>query len=127
MKRAIEKGAEFYLRRKLFEEGDEYEPWLRFHYPNHYFYDVLVGLDIITQLGFSDDRRLGPAVGILRKRRQPDGTWIMDRVHPDIGPGTKIHPHIEEISPLIIEPAGKPSKWITLKALTVLKRIADAH
>ncbi len=127
MTQAIEKGAEFYLERKLIEEGEKYEPWFRFHYPNHYFYDILVGLDIITQLGFSDDRRLRPAVEILRKKRQPDRTWILDRVHPDIGPGTKIHPDIVDIAPLVIEPAGKPSKWITLKALTVLKRTAEAQ
>jgi hypothetical protein len=31
------------------------------------------------------------------------------------------------IKPLVIEPPGKPSKWITLKALTVLKRTDEAH
>jgi hypothetical protein len=35
--RAVERGAEFYLERKLFEEGRPYPPWLRLHYPNHYF------------------------------------------------------------------------------------------
>lgn len=127
MAQAIEKGAEFYLQRELFEEGEEYVPWLRFHYPNHYFYDILVGLDILTQLGFSGDRRLRPALEILRKKRQPGGTWMLDMVHPDIGPRTKIHPDVKEIRPLVIEEAGKPSKWITLKVLTVLKRTDEAH
>ncbi|HYS99584.1 MAG TPA: hypothetical protein VEO20_02860 [Thermoplasmata archaeon] len=127
MAQAIERGAEFYLERKLFEEGRRYAPWFRFHYPNHYFYDILVGLDIITQLGFSGDRRLTPALDVLREKRRRDGTWIVDRVHPDIGPGTKIHPDVKKIKPLVIEPPGKPSKWITLKALTVLKRTDEAQ
>jgi hypothetical protein len=124
MTRAIARGAEFYLERKLFEEGENYPPWFRFHYPNHYFYDILLGLDMITQLGFGDDRRLRPALEILRKKRLPNGTWMMDATHPDIGPGTMIHPDAKEISPLSVEPVREPSKWITLKALTVLKRTA---
>jgi len=127
MEQAIEKGAEFYLERKLVEEGRKYAPWSRFHYPNHYYYDVLVGLDILTRLGFSGDRRLGPALGILRDKRQGDGRWLMDKAHPDVGPGISIGPDPKKIEPLVVEPQGKPSKWITLKALSVLKRTGDAH
>jgi hypothetical protein len=123
IEQAISKGAEFYLERKLFEEGRRYPPWLRLHYPNHYFYDILVGLDVLTQLGFADDRRLRPALEILEKKRRADGTWLMDRAHPDVGPGTTIHPDKEKIKPLVIEEPGKPSKWITFKALRVLKRV----
>ncbi len=127
MVRAVERGAEFYLDRKLFSEGRKYEPWLRFHYPNHYFYDVLVGLDLVTQLGFAGDRRLDPALEILRKKRRADGTWILDKLHPDLGAGIKVYPDPKKVKPLVIEPAGKPSKWITLKALCVLKRVDQAR
>lgn len=127
MERAVAKGAEFYLERRLFREGRKYAPWFRLHYPHHYYYDILVGLDILTQLGFSEDRRLRPALNLLREKRRPDGTWMLDRVHPDIEPGTKINPDVKRIKPLVIESPGKPSKWITLKALTVLKRTDAAH
>ena len=127
MARAIEKGAEFYLERKLFEEGPKYAPWFRLHYPHHYYYDILVGLDVLTQLGFSDDRRLRPARDLLRAKRRGDGTWALDRVPPDVGPGMKIYSDMKKVRPLVIEPAGPPSKWITLKALTVLKRIGEAR
>ena len=126
MTRAIESGAEFYLERKLFEEGPRYAPWLRLHYPNHYFYDVLLGLGILTQLGFSDDRRLRPALELLLEKRRPDGTWLLDRTHPDVGPGTRFNPGVRRTRPLVIEPAGRPSKWVTLKALTALKRAGKA-
>jgi len=126
MESAISRGAEFYLERKLFEEGRPYAPWLRLHYPNHYYYDILVGLDVLTQLGYADDRRLRPALKLLTDKRQRDGTWLMDRLHPDIGPRTTIHPDKEKIKPLVIEKPGAPSKWITLKALRVLKRVGEA-
>ena len=127
MERAVEKGAEFYLERKLFEEGKRYAPWFRFHYPNHYFYDVLVGLDVLTQLGYSGDRRLGAALKLLQSKRRRDGSWLMDRVHPDLGRGIEVYSDPKKVKPLVIEPAGKPSKWITLKALTVLKRVDESR
>lgn len=126
MERAIARGAEFYLERKLFEEGRRYAPWFRFHYPNHYYYDVLVGLDTITQLGYGSDRRLRPALEILRKKRLANGSWLMDRLHPDVGPGMISPREMKQIRPLVIEPPEKPSKWITLKALTVLKRTNES-
>jgi hypothetical protein len=125
MEDAIARGAEFYLEHKLFEEGRPYPPWLRLHYPNHYYYDFLVGLDVLTQLGYAGDRRLRPALEILQDKRQSDGRWLMDRLHPDIGPKTTIHPDKKKIKPLVIEAPGKPSKWITLKALRVQKRVEE--
>ncbi len=121
MGRAIARGAEFYLARRLFREGRRYAPWFRFHYPTHYYYDVLVGLDVLTRLGYGGDRRLGPALRVLRGKRRGDGTWLLDRVHPDQVPETA-----RKLKPLALERAGEPSKWITLTALRVLKRVEDA-
>jgi hypothetical protein len=123
MDRAIDRGAEFYLRRELMKEGTRYDPWFRFHYPNHYLYDVLVGLDVLTQLGYGGDRRLRRALDLLETKRQRDGTWLLDRQHPDLGPGLKIYSDMSKVRPLVVERAGRPSKWITLKALNVLKRV----
>ncbi len=126
MDEAISRGAEFYLERKLFEEGKPYAPWLRLHYPNHYFYDILVGLDVLTQLGIGGDRRLQPARKILTEKRRGDGTWLMDRSHPDVGPRIIMPAEKKKYKPLVIEEPGKPSKWITLKALRVLKSVRGA-
>ncbi len=127
MDRAIETGAEFYLKRELLHDGRTYVPWSRLHYPNHYFYDVLVGLDVLTRLGFGGDPRLRPALELLHAKRRHDGTWILDKVHPDVGAGVRIAPPTMKVRPLEIEPAGQPSKWITLTALRVLKRVDDAQ
>ncbi len=125
MERAISRGAEFYLERKLFEEGRRYAPWFRFHYPTHYYYDVLVGLDVLTGLGYVGERRLEPALQILREKRRRDGSWVLDQVHPDEGSRSNSGA-ARRVKPLALERAGEPSKWITLTALRVLKRVEDA-
>jgi hypothetical protein len=128
IERSIARGAEFYLERKLFEEGKRYDPWFRFHYPNHYYYDILIGLDLLTYLGYADDKRLGPALKLLKEKRQSDGTWVLDKVHPDLGSGTSESSFGVEkgVKPFSLEKAGSPSKWITLTVLRVLKRVEDA-
>ncbi len=129
IERSIARGAEFYLERKLFQEGrGKYAPWFRFHYPHHYYYDILIGLDLLTKLGYADDKRMGPALKILRDKRQTDGTWWLDKVHPDLGPGVVESPFgiDESVKPFALEEAGGPSKWITLLALRVLKRVEES-
>ncbi len=46
----------------------------------------------------------------------------MDRLHPDVT-GPKAAQYRTGVTPLRIEEAGRPSKWITLRALRVLKRV----
>lgn len=130
MKLAVERGAEFFLERELHKQGDRYEPWYRFHYPIHYYYDILVGLDFMTSLGYSDDKRLEFAVSLLKKKRRPDGRWNLDSINPDPdspqGKWDKLHPK-QASTPFALERAGEPSKMITLKALIVLKRLGSGH
>lgn len=125
MKSAVERGAEFYLERRLSRQGARYAPWLRFHFPYHYYYDVLVGLDFMTALGYADDSRMGPALSLLRRKRK-DGRWNLDAVHPDYDNDGKWPrwwaEYRDRYRPFALEQAGSPSKMITLKALTVLKR-----
>lgn len=128
MKEVVEKAAEFYLQRELHKQGDHYEPWFRFHYPNHYYYDLLVGLDFMTALGYGSDPRLGHAVDVLKKKRRRDGKWFLDAVHPDVEGGMadfyKQHPkHMP--TPFAVEAVGQPSKMITLRAKVVLNRIEN--
>ena len=125
IKRSIEKGAEFYLGHELFKQGRPYLPWLRFHYPVHYYYDVLVGLDVLTSLGYADDKRLKPALNVLAKKRLSDGSWALDAVHPDIGSGAGYRFRVRP-KRFALEEEGRPSKWITLTALRVLKRVDEA-
>jgi hypothetical protein len=117
IKRAVERGAEFYLKRELHKEGKRYDPWYRFHFPEQYYYDLLVGLDFVTALGYGSDKRLSYAVDLLKQKRRPDGKWNLEAVHPD---GTR---YTRPPTPFSLEQVGEPSKMITLKALKVLRRI----
>ena len=121
VERAIERGTEFYLDRRLFREGrTPYAPWFRLHYPVHYFYDLLVGLDVLTALGYGDDPRMRPALGRLEGMRNRDGSWNMDALHPDSeDPEYRTR---GPFYPLGLEVPGRPSLWITTTALIVLKR-----
>jgi hypothetical protein len=126
MKDAVEKAAEFYLQRELYKQGDHYDPWYRFHYPLHYYYDLLVGLDFMTALGYGNDRRLSHAISVLKEKRRPDGKWNLDAVHPDVEGGMadwyKKNPK-RAPTPFALERPGEPSKIITMKALQVLSRV----
>jgi hypothetical protein len=123
IKRAVERGVEFYLSRELYRQGERYEPWFRFHYPEHYYYDLLVGLDFLSALGYGSDRRLKYATSFLMEKRNTEGNWNLDAVHPDVeGSVAKWYRKWPPV-PLALEQVGQPSKMITLKALRVLKRI----
>jgi hypothetical protein len=124
VRRSLERGAEFFLDRHLMYEGKvRYPPWFRIHYPNHYYYDVLVGLRILTRLGYGADRRLAPAVRWLRSKRRRDGTWALDAAHPDLDPERGGYSMRRPTFPMILEPLNEPSQWATVEALSVLARV----
>jgi hypothetical protein len=126
MARCVAQAAEFYLERELYRQGEPYEPWNRFHWPMHYYYDLLVGLDCLTALGYGSDSRLGHALDVLRKQQRSDGRWEMGppQTDPD-AEGAKWFADnpSKRPRPLIFETPGAPSKMITLRALTVLSRV----
>jgi len=119
MKQAIERGAEFLLMHRLYKaDHHRYKvinrQWLRFSFPWFYGYDILRGLSVLTKLDYIDDERLTDAVGVLIKKRRSDGTWLLDS-----SPLGRMQTNIESVS--------KPSKWITLNALKVLKRLYQTN
>ncbi|HYA11314.1 MAG TPA: hypothetical protein VEH10_06585 [Thermoplasmata archaeon] len=130
--RAAAQGAEFFLDRALLHEGrGSYAPWLRLHYPTHYYYDLLVGLTMLVRLGYADDRRLRPALARLEARRRPDGSWALDALHPDVeGPDllryTAAYVDHRPFYPFALEMPGLPSRWITAGALEVLRACGRA-
>lgn len=122
VQRAVERGAQFYLERHLLEEGDApYAPWRRLHFPAHYYYDVLVGLDVLTRLGYGADPRLEPALRLLESKRDAEGRWALEAMHPDLPPGEEYRPSLP-LFPFCLELPGWPSRWITVAALAVLRR-----
>ena len=123
---AIARGVEWLLQQEL-GMRDAYAPWRRLHFPRHYYYDVLVGLDLATELGDPRDKRLAPALDVLRDLRDAEGRWWLEAHHPDIGVGSDYTPHWPEekrpVRPLVVDEAGAPSRWLTLAAMRVLGRV----
>jgi hypothetical protein len=110
-------GEEYLLERNLFRRLSTGEPadeeFLSFLYPCRWQYDILRALDYFrSAAALSDaapDPRLGEAVDHVRSKRLADATWLLDRSLPgrvwfdmDDGP-------------------GKPSRWVTLRAMRVLR------
>lgn len=126
IKRSVEWGAEFYLDRQLYREGHrKYEPWFRFHYPVHYYYDLLVGLDTLTALGYyTDNKHLKFARDLLSGKKRHDGRWLLEAIHPDIPPDDPYQP-TPPVYQFALEQVGEASKWISFLALRVLRRLGD--
>lgn len=116
---AIETGVDFLLGRDPaqadYPMGYSTKPsrsWFQFGYPIAYVTDVLQNLDVLTALGYGKDPRLAGAVDLLLSKRDDRGRWKLEYTY-----NGKTWVDIEE--------KGKPSKWVTLRALRVLKRISD--
>lgn len=110
-------GEEYLLERRLFRRRSTGEPaderFLAFVHPSRWRYDVLRALDHFRSAaaltGAAPDPRLGEAVAHVRSRRSADGTWPLDwrlprRVWFEVDDGP-----------------GRPSRWVTLRALRVLR------
>jgi hypothetical protein len=111
-------GEEYLLERGLFRRkstGEVVNPeYLDFAFPYYWHYDVLRALDYFRRSGAEPDSRLAEAVQIVRSKRQPDGRWLLDRVHPG-----RVHFALEGDAGGA-GGAGEPSRWNTLRALRVL-------
>lgn len=105
-------GEEYLLERGLFRRkstGDVVRPsYLEFAFPHYWHYDVLRALDYFRDAGADPDPRMGEAIELVRAKRQTDGRWLLDRLHPGA-----VHLDLEE--------AGTPSRWNTLRAVRVLR------
>jgi len=112
VRRAIEQGVEYFLRHHIYKKSHDLTKiskpgWVKFGFPLMYQDDVLEILEIFGRLKVKD-RRLEEAVALVERKRNQEGKWILENTFN----GRFVAD---------IEQKGKPSKWITLKALKVLK------
>lgn len=85
--------------------------WFKFGYPIAYVTDVLQNLEALALLGHGRDPRLANALQLVLSKQDAEGRWKME-----YGYNGKTW--------VDIETKGKPSKWVTLRALRVLKAAA---
>jgi len=110
--RARRRGEEYLLSRGLMRRASTGElidaDFQLFSYPTGYHYDVLRALDYLRSVGGTPDPRMSEAVQVVRDRQLADGTWALDALYTE---------HID----VSYEAVGAPSRWITLRALRVLR------
>lgn len=110
---ARHRAEEYLLQRRLLwrrSDGAVIDPrFAMLSYPVRWFYDVLRGLDHF-RLVDRRDPRLADAVEMLRAKRLPNGLWPLENTHEG--------PTLFEMER---EAEGFPSRWVTLRALRVLR------
>jgi hypothetical protein len=114
MEQAIQIGVEFLFSRDPVRADYPYtgrvnSTWFKLGFPLSYWSDVLETTAVLADLGYGNDPRLKHAIQFILGKQDGQGRWklenTMNRMWVDI------------------EKKGEPSKWVTLRALRVLKRV----
>jgi hypothetical protein len=87
--------------------------WFRLGFPSGYVTDVLQVLEALCAAGAPGDPRLGPAIAWLLDQQVSPGRWANRYAY-----GGKMV--------VDIDVPGRPSRWVTLRALRVLQTVARA-
>jgi hypothetical protein len=85
--------------------------WFKLGFPSGYVADVLQNLEVLCELGFAHDPRLARAIDWVYRKQDGEGRWRNEYAY-----NGKTWSDIE--------PQGKPSKWVTLRACRVLRAAA---
>jgi hypothetical protein len=114
IRQAIELGSEFLFSADLSKANFPFTErvsaaWFKFGFPLSYWSDVLETSAVLVDLGYGDDSRLSGVLALIRSKQDKQGRWILENT-------------LNGKMWVDIEAKGLPSKWITLRALRVLKR-----
>jgi hypothetical protein len=85
--------------------------WWKFGFPVFYVTDLLQNVEALVALGYGGDPRLANALKIIREKQDSQGRWLMEY---DYTGKTWIDFGVKK----------QPNKWVTLRALRVLKAVA---
>ncbi len=84
--------------------------WWKFGFPVFYVTDLLQIVEALVGLGYGHDPRLENALDLIRQKQDAEGRWALEydytgKTWVDFGP------------------KKQPNKWVTLRALRVLKEV----
>lgn len=121
LQRAVDAGLDFLLSRDpavadypMGYADKASRSWFRFGFPVFYVTDVLQNLEVLTRFGLGADPRLEGAIQLLLSQQDKHGRWALRY-------------HYTGKTWVDVEEKGRPSKWVTLRALRVLKRVAETQ
>lgn len=118
IERAIETGVEFLFSTDpalaAYPTRTDEKPsrnWWKFGFPVFYITDLLQNVEVLAQLGFGHDPRLSHALDLIRAKQDDQGRWPLEysyagKTWGDFGA------------------KDRPNKWVTLRALRVLKQVS---
>lgn len=118
VRQAIEVGTDFLLSHDLATANFPYterisSAWFKFGFPLSYWSDILETTDVLVDCGYGNDSRLAEVFQLILGKQDEQGRW-------------KLENSLNGKMWVDIERKGQPSKWITLRALRVLKRAGKA-
>jgi hypothetical protein len=117
IKKAIKQGAEFFFgidpatAQYPTRTGDKpSRNWWKFGFPVFYVTDLLQLAEALVGLGYGHDSRLSSILDIVREKQDPHGRWLLEydytgKTWVDFGK------------------KKEPNKWVTLRALRVLRAV----
>ena len=119
--RAVEQGVDFLLSRDPAvadypmpaRDSKPSSSWFKLGFPSGYVTDVLQNLQALAELGQAGDPRLARAVDWVLQQQDAHGRW-----HNRYAYNGK--------TTVDVEHQGDPSKWVTLRACTLLKAVDEA-
>lgn len=114
VKRAIKVGADFLLSRDPAAADYPYTrrvstTWFKLGFPLSYWADVLENVAVLVNLGYGNDPRLENALEFILSKQDDQGRW-------------KLANSLNGKMWIDIEKRGRPSKWVTLRVLRMLKQ-----
>ncbi len=112
---AVRSSIDFLLRYDIARAEYPYQKnispnWFKFAYPLGYMTDILLNLEALTEAGVVDDPRLMDVIKWMLSKQDAQGRWKLEYSYR-----SRMWINIEKMD--------KPSKWVTLRALRVLKRL----
>jgi hypothetical protein len=117
IRKAIKQGADFFFSIDPVTAdypsrlgGKPNRSWWKFGFPVFYVSDILQIAEALTGLGYGKDKRLVNTIDLIREKQDDNGRWLMEYEYAGktwVDFGVK----------------KQPNKWVTLRALKVLKAV----
>jgi hypothetical protein len=117
IKKAIKQGVDFFFgidpATAEYPTRNNSKPsrnWWKFGFPVFYITDLLQLAEAMVSLGYGKDKRLTNTLDFIREKQNEQGQWLMEfdytgKTWADFGE------------------KKRPNKWVTLRALKVLKAV----